>query len=986
MSNPAPLSRSSSVDSTASRHQTQVSGTAQASDNSAPLLPRVASQLGGRVNGAEPDLVPGPRSSDGLELPQQLNRIFANNKDQWPDTLIEHLKTETGLQEAELSGALDSLANSAGDADSDASSVYFDAPENMTADDMESTDPLLDRLSGINKELTNQRIAVLTDLKKHNESVKQANEIRVLQNSVRKFSSNATSDTVARAVSAWMAAVDTPPSAPEIKVDKNCLMRLKADFEALDTQGPGGDGLNAKLFQVQENMNFLDEFLELSNAGESRPLLDLNVMGGRVEINATGEIKTPSLTGGGATFLDVLKGSSVGSGNHGLERAGWIRSEMNGLLDKLDSNKTAKISRNDVTKIAVALDNKNPDKTKEVLALFESNENYGGHNLGSYNINRIAAMNLVAAGYNTKTLERDAPSLEYKTSKVGFSGLTKVMYAASRAGKITREPGKHVQPRLDALAGMQQLLEAKLYPPKQPVEVRHLLTSNLALTEFGALMIAAMPKDFLILNPGFVKEIESLTTKCKNEAAGFEHFVANKEAFVNIHKNLSDALDKHRQKEKAEVTALVEISDQLVVDVHRRGAIKKAVSSIARSFMLNIGAPLGGLKRAMGEFLNASSASMRFKGAMADSRAKHPVPGLLHALKTTENLVDEQKSTLEKFLCGKSDQLDLSQIDKDCFTTDQWRAFKAHVDEKWRAVAPKLSLPRDLVKYPNGLPLEFYLLPGVVPAQAETKAESKAMTRALASGEQSTGHADSAMTVKIEEINRSLNRISGDKNRCWLRAANAAALGYAGVDEVSRRVFEELQALEGKWKELTIEGETATAIPVDYKPFWPQKITDVTELYAALGAAHDKRFVLNDDQEERLQKLTLQLAYSTLQPELLSISENRRAGDSQTEGNRLLANFSNLFEMKHVQGDVQIINAFLGNKLGIGHGVIRARPAQNGLKDVRVQKNMPHTTVQPMKALKLDASGQPGNMPLIVHSGDVNSGHFSYSLITQPQQ
>lgn len=957
-----------------------------------------------------------PPVKTGVSIEDQLNLIFTNNKESWPDGFIKELSTLTGITEDGLKTGLDSIRQNrqplaATKADdnkpaSDTQKIYTElgthegrallrgalepkvdqasGSQNDTSDsgsvnsfvtarqdDADTVPVTLEDVSRLRANVEQKRDEVLAAIARTKESAAKRNKAQsALINAVKQLSPGSpgpTAEKVLQVASFWK---DKASDTKELSdLTKGVATYLNEQQDTLDqllkvdvSNLPENEQvkLKAAIFETQGDINFLKGFSELSEAQSKGPLLDMDVMGGRIVQGNEPKESVRNQTG--ATFLDTLKGSSVGAANHGLERALWIRSEMNGLLDTLDRGKTAKTSRDDIIKLAVALDDENADKLKEVLGLFQTNENFRGYNLGSYNINRVAAMNLIAAGYNPKTLELDAPSLDYKAKEVGFSALTKVLSVASKScGKTTRTPEKHIVPRLEALDGMQQALKDKLYPEGQKAVVEHLLNNNASLTEFGALMIASMPRDFLILHPVFVQEIKALTEKCKVDGKDFENFQANKKAFENIHSDVSKALNEHQSRNEADRIKHVEISNQMVIEVHRRGHIKKAVSSIGRSFMQNIGAPLGGVKRAVGEFWKSSSAGVRFKAALADSRDKSPVPGLLLAIMKADELSETEKTEFKNFLSGKSETLNLRNVDAKCLSLSRWNAFKTHVDKTWESAAPGVPKPTNLVSYPNGLPAEFYLPPGVVLDSAEKKDDSRLLTAGAALTKTASA------SVSANATNRVMAKVSGEGNRCWLRAANAAALEYAGVDAVSEKVFQKLAGLQSTWNDPEKNTDFAKFVPSDYEFYMPENQEEVAELYKALENARDKEFKLADAQETKLQKITLQLALSEL--------DVKSQLESKLKQDDVWNNFNELLSFNEKQGDVSIVIGFLVNGLGMPLLVTTDTDPEGALYT-------PEPPRSPLLPRDVDGPGKRADSPLIRHRGSIDSGHFDFARNT----
>ncbi len=878
-------------------------------------------------------------------LKKRLTKVYEFNNSVWPQSLIGFLNSQTGLSQDDIIEALNFIKGQpAAPSTTNTASSPVDTPN-------------------VNVGKVTKALETEEGIRQINESTKGAvDQVDDNQSGVGGESAEKKADEAEQSRTQ-----DPRESGPVAQLNKQreALQKLENQVSELPRRFQSEDFLERKaaLLEIRKSINDLENTTQLAASESGQLSLDLKIMGGRdANSQAGGAPADGSDKAFDATFLDVLKGSSVGSGNHGLERAGWIRTELNGLLDQGMVKNGGRVSGRTVSSFAAMLQNPESDERKFLMNLLQTNEVHGGRNLGSLSISRMAAMNLVAAGYNAKTMERDSPSLTYKAEEVGFSTLTKVMYAGTRAGKTTREPTEHIAPRLKALAGMQGVLQAKLFPEGQRVVVNHLLKTNSCLTEFGALMLASVPQDFLILNPELVHKTKELTEKCQAEETESDHFQQNKSDFEKLYEDVRVALDAHEKIPKSDRDELVAMSDQMVIEVHRRGFIKKAVASIGRSFMQNVGAPLGGMKRAVGEFWETASAGVRFKTLMASSRDKAPIPGLLLALEKTNKLSEDEKAAFKNFLSGKAETLNLSEVNKDCLTLEQWNAFKSHVDKTWESAARGAPKPTDLVRYPNGLPAGFYLPPGVVVGSIETKDGSGLSTPVAASAKTVSvmASADAKKRAKAE--------VSGNQNRCWMRAANAAALEYAGVEAVSEKVFQLLKSLERERNNSPGRGKLDNVVPSNYKPYKPTDQKEVRTLYQNLEQARDKDFELDKDKEEKLQKITLQLALSGL------VSNTPLHTGAGLEDS-VCDNMKSLFEFKTVQGDATIVVGFLVNSLNMPLVLRTDRDPEGTLY-------IPETSSIDLSPRNLDEPGKKADTPLIYHTGSIDAGHFQFAKNT----
>ncbi|MEK9816750.1 MAG: hypothetical protein VW447_06525 [Limnobacter sp.] len=169
---------------------------------------------------------------------------------------------------------------------------------------------------------------------------------------------------------------------------------------------------------------------------------------------------------------------------------------------------------------------------------------------------------------------------------------------------------------------------------------------------------------------------------------------------------------------------------------------------------------------------------------------------------------------------------------------------------------------------------------------------------------------------------RKIQEVSGQGNRCWLRAANASAIAYSDIQDVSRRVFDALEKVKADWAtKIQPDAKKAGMLADGYEPYWPENVDEVKDIYQALDEAKNLGYRVGDAQvETNLQKMTLQLAIPRLTDQVLEIVGASRPikNEGTTEANALAQNLKELSGMAEVQGDRQIITAFfesLGSKV-----------------------------------------------------------------------
>ncbi|MFN7505500.1 MAG: hypothetical protein ACK5Q1_08060, partial [Limnobacter sp.] len=102
-----------------------------------------------------------------------------------------------------------------------------------------------------------------------------------------------------------------------------------------------------------------------------------------------------------------------------------------------------------------------------------------------------------AAGFNTKTLQLDAPSLAYKVD-YGFSAIKK--FIPGRAGVYARNPSEYLGTRLLTMERISSNLRAEVFKNGKPVDLQSAIVTAPHAIEASSLLLAALPNDLLTTN------------------------------------------------------------------------------------------------------------------------------------------------------------------------------------------------------------------------------------------------------------------------------------------------------------------------------------------------------------------------------------------------------------------------------------------------------------------------------------------------------
>ena len=316
------------------------------------------------------------------------------------------------------------------------------------------------------------------------------------------------------------------------------LDKLKSDLDVAKKEGRAGEvsQLRTQIDHVNDALGDLKklrkQFEDIEHDVELAgvDLRAIEELGARVAVNrsdvkdlpfnlamlANGK-ESPSIENGCSLNQALLLGNS-GSGNHVAPRALTLShrlaefgSDLN--LFQNEGNPTPTTSRGDKRSFLAALGGAlraNEEKSVNDVLNFMSRPE------GRKHVHHLAAINLVAAGFNTETLSLDAPSLAYKVES-GLSGLKK--WFITPTGKFARNPEEHIGVRLTLLGHVSEVLQRELFRNGKPVSLEHAVITPQHAVEASSLIIAALPNDLLTIHGDEVTRFVGILKKFEAEVA-----------------------------------------------------------------------------------------------------------------------------------------------------------------------------------------------------------------------------------------------------------------------------------------------------------------------------------------------------------------------------------------------------------------------------------------------------------------------------------
>ncbi|MCR2746182.1 hypothetical protein [Limnobacter parvus] len=383
-----------------------------------------------------------------------------------------------------------------------------------------------------------------------------------------------------------------------------------------------------------------------------------------------------------------LKGAfwvgNVNANNHAMGRASWLRTTLAGFgshFTRFNNSETTNKrdlsgagrggSRTELAVLGGMLKDPSSGAADRMIEFFTTGENVEAGDRRRY-IHDLAAGNLVAAGFNTKTLKLDAPSLQYKVDR-GFSALKKAFYIG-KPGVTARDPIKHIQSRLNVLANISEVFQEALFRNGKPVNIQHAIQTPNQAIEACSLLLAALPNDLLVNKSQEVsrflkqvREFEDLAeaNPIKDDLIALNELNTFKSTIKNFHEqsaNWLNARDKTAET-KSESIAASKDTGAIIVSRLRKGTFRKAASStVATLNTYGVGFVREGAKN-VAQFASNVSRKESMKALLKNSpntigHLRH-INAALASAKENSPVFERNSTAIKKFLAGEKFELEL---------------------------------------------------------------------------------------------------------------------------------------------------------------------------------------------------------------------------------------------------------------------------------------------------------------------------------------
>lgn len=528
-------------------------------------------------------------------------------------------------------------------------------------------------------------------------------------------------------------------------------------------------------------------------------------------------------------------------------------------------------------------------------------------------IHQLAAANVSAAGFNSKSLALSAPSLAYKVES-----------------SYSRKSQEHVGARLKVLGSLSGTLQAEVFKAGKPVDITHAVITDQHAVEAASLILAAMPNDLLTTHhlevTQFMKTLKNFENKVelagqqKNGKLGVEGLESFKQELSNFHKKAALwVAERDTRGAEQSVTAAREISKEIAAN--RRGGVLRRISVNMGNFV-----NLAGGKAIRESFASIQSyfSTINQKERLRQQFGKKENIAIVFELKRQlKPLLGSKDASnaqaLTDYLDGKSLTVKLQgQLSPQLKRT--LVEVESFVQKLWKSCGNGKPLPK-VIEWSSSIDQSPSKL--LIGAANDQPIKVNRSTSSAKTSSPIKPMSEIAIIDKLLSASgRKIQEVSGQGNRCWLRAANASAIAYSDIQDVSRRVFDALEKVKADWAtKIQPDVKKAGMLADGYEPYWPKNVDEVKDIYQALDEAKNLGYRVGDAQvETNLQKMTLQLAIPRLTDQVLEIVGASRPikNEGTTEANALAQNLKELSGMAEVQGDRQIITAFfesLGSKV-----------------------------------------------------------------------
>lgn len=747
--------------------------------------------------------------------------------------------------------------------------------------------------------------------------------------------------------------------------DNNKVLDLMSQVEACEKNIKGVEEQKKKITALLRTVSAAETDLKVINGLSDKfavvPSTKTNALPCSLSMLANG-VESPSISDG-FSLHKALEYGHAGSVTPSPSRSTALKiylSEFGSWFNTFDNQGKSQHSTTRGDKLPVlaelggALGNLGGERSEKVLEFLGTADRSAPQELdknGRIFIHKLAAANVSAAGFNSKTLALDAPSLAYKVES-----------------SYSRKSQEHVGARLRVLSSLSRTLQSEIIKGGIPVGITDAVITAQHAVEAASLILAAMPNDLLTNNHAevtrFLKSVKDFEGKVelaeqqKKSQVGVEDLESFKQDLTRFHKKAALWIsERNTSGEEQSMAAAREVSKEIAEN--RRGGIFRRTSVAVGNFVnLAGGKAIRESFSAIHNYFSTINQKERLRqqlGKTENIATVFELKGQLKPLLSSKDannaqaLIDylEGKSLTVKLQGQLSPQLKRTLVELESFVQKVWRSCS-----NGKPVPKVIEWSSSNDQSPSKL--------GVGAATDKTVKDS----RSTSSGKISNGIKPLSEIEIIDKLlsarGRKVQEVSGSGNRCWLRAANAGAIAYSNIQDVSQRVFDALEKVKADWDtKIQPDAKKTEMLADDYEPYWPGNVNEVTGIYQALVDAKNQEYRIDDAQvESNLQKMTLQLAIPRLTSQVLDIvsATKQIKGEGKTEADLLAQNLRELSGMKAVQGDRQIITAFFESL------------------DSKVD------FISDSDRLKDLASKQGKNDTILIkHSGaSVNSGHYRF--------
>ncbi|MEW6204242.1 MAG: hypothetical protein AB1516_02865 [Pseudomonadota bacterium] len=603
-----------------------------------------------------------------------------------------------------------------------------------------------------------------------------------------------------------------------------------------------------------------------------------------------------------------------------------------------------------------ALNNPGSERSEKVLEFFGTADFGSPQGLdknGRIFIHKLAAANVSAAGFNSKTLDLSAPSLAYKVES-----------------SYSRKSQEEVGARLKVLGSLSGILQAEVFKGGKPVDITHAVITDQHAVEAASLILAAMPNDLLTIHHAevthFMKSLKSFENEVEQAGlkesgqVGVEDLKSFKQNLNNFHRKAALwVAERGTDGAQQSLAAARDISKEIAGS--RRGGMFRRVSVTVGNFInLAGGRALRESFSAIQNYFSAINQKERLRQQFGKTENLATVfelkRQLMPMLGSGSKDADNAQALID-YLEGKSLSLKLQgQLSPELKRI--LNNVEIFVQRLWKSCGHGKPLPK-VIQWSSSNDLSPSKI--LIGAASDKPIKDSRLSVSSRTGGLIQPMSEIAIIDKLLLARgRNVQKVSGSEKRCWLRAANASAIAYLDIQDVSQRVFDALEKVKADWvAKIQPDAKKAGMLVDGYEPYWPKNVDEVKDIYEALGKATNLGYRIDDAQvETNLQKMTLQLAIPRLMAQVLDIASTTRQMNNggKTEVDSLAQNLKELSGMGKVQGDRQIIEAFF-KSLGLEVEFISDT---DRVKD-------------------LDSKQGKNNVILLKHSGStVHSGHFSF--------